>query len=391
VIRRVSLLAFASLLLLLAAARPARAQFDGGVTGVGALAPADFFIGIQRENGVNLTDFEVERFFNKANCDCNTPVFIFVTLLPSGFAKRNIGMQGNMDFWIGSDCANPTTRALGKCDLLQSLTLTTFLQNGKATIQTDARVISTNTALTTVDSDGGSVNTPTVGTFTPTPDCTSTTQKFAQTVWALVDYGSDGVYDVSVTRAVDVRLVPPPGPDPAQTRLDPGNEALVMSWAQVDSSIYPDLQGYQILCQRGPGLQVFADGTFSPGFQTCPTTQTGTAVAGLDPLFTCSPLLGRTTQSFRIEILQNAIVYGAAVVSVDISGNASAPDILFAAPVKTKSFYDVYRTPDGKAAGGFCAVGPGRSTGAATACGAAGASALAIALTVRRRRRRSKP
>src|SRR5262245_28241311 len=66
VIRRLSLAALASLILL-AAARPARAQ-DGGIGG--ALAPGDFFIGIQRENMVNLTDFEVERFFNKANCDC---------------------------------------------------------------------------------------------------------------------------------------------------------------------------------------------------------------------------------------------------------------------------------------------------------------------------------
>jgi hypothetical protein len=375
-------------LLLLAAARPARAQ-DAGTT-VAGLAPSDFFIGIQRENGVSLTDFEIGRFFNKANCDCTTNVLVFVTLLPTGFAKRATTPPGTIDFWIGSDCATPTTRALNQCLKIDSVLLTTFLQQGKRAIPTTARVMSVpplNGAGAIVD--GGALTTfPQDGN----PTCTSPNgQRFTSTVWALVDYGSDGVYDLSVTRAVDVRLDPPPGP--AGVSLGAGNEALIMNWTQVDSAMFPDLQGYQILCQRGPGLQVFADGTFTPGFQTCPATEMGTGLEALDPLFACSPLLTASTTSFRIQVLQNGITYGAAVVSVDIAGNASAPDIFFNTPVKTQSFYDIYREPNpdsGKATGGFCAIGRRGPAGPAAVWGTAGLAAIGLLAAGLRRRRRGR-
>ena len=89
---------------------------------------------------------------------------------------------------------------------------------------------------------------------------------------------------------------------------------------------------------------MFSDGTFEPGFQTCFKNLTPTSgVQGLDPLFTCSPLLAPTSRSFRVKILQNDITYGVAVVAIDRSGNPSTPDILYATATKTKSFYDVYR------------------------------------------------
>jgi hypothetical protein len=383
------------MLVLALAVRPARAQ-DAGVT-TAALAPEDFFIGVQRENGINLTDFEIERFFNLANCQCNVPVFLFFTLLPTGFAKRGSTPTGNIDFWIGSNCSDQTQRALGKCDLLESQQLTTFLSNGKETVATTAQVISTNTALTTIDQDGGVVTTPTVGVFTPNTSCTATTQKFAQTIFALVDYGADGIYDLSVTRSVNVRLIPPPGP--AAATVGQGNQALIVNWTQVDTTQFPDLQGYQILCARAGDLQVFADGTFPPAFETCPSAVTGTGIESLNPLFTCSPLLSRLTTSFRVAILQNDIIYAVGVSSVDISFNASVPVPLYDSPVKTLSFYDVYRTPNingttgqpeegGKAAGGFCNVGGRGSLGSAATAGLALlAVGAAIVLAARRRRR----
>src|SRR3954468_8443540 len=97
-------------LLAVLAATPARAQ-DAG-TGVGALAPSDFFIGVQHQQGSNLSDFDVARFFNKANCDCDEPVFLFFTLLNTGFAKKAavIGMPGNVEFWVGTNCSTVITR-----------------------------------------------------------------------------------------------------------------------------------------------------------------------------------------------------------------------------------------------------------------------------------------
>jgi len=135
-----------------------------------------------------------------------------------------------------------------------------------------------------------------------------------------------------------------------------------------------------------------------PGFLSCETPDAGVGtidptfdggVQSLNPLFACSPLLSATTSSYRIKILQNDIVYGAAVVAIDNSGNASTPDIFYGVPIKTKSFYDVYRNDDpdhpGGASGGLCTLGTGSTSGGAIA-GACGALAL-IAIVLARRGR----
>jgi hypothetical protein len=89
--------------------------------------------------------------------------------------------------------------------------------------------------------------------------------------------------------------------------------------------------------------------------------------------------------------LQNDITYAASVVAIDNSGNASAPAVHYGTPIKTLSFYDVYRdqTPQGNATGGFCAISTARPGAKTTA---AALSLLAVAtlgvLISRRRRRR---
>lgn len=40
----------------------------------------------------------------------------------------------------------------------------------------------------------------------------------------------------------------------------------MVGWEKLDTSVYYDLAGYQILCNRGGSLQVFDTGSFSPGF-----------------------------------------------------------------------------------------------------------------------------
>ncbi len=70
-----------------------------------------------------------------------------------------------------------------------------------------------------------------------------------------------------------------------------------------------------------------------------------------------------------MEVLQNDITYAAAVVAIDNSGNPSEPIVNYGAPIKTLSFYDVYRnqTPQGGATGGFCALSTARPGGKTTA------------------------
>lgn len=356
-------LAFGAVVLLVAGAARAQTAGTTGTTGAGgitgtSLAASDFFIGVQAQVGANLSDFEVARFFNKANCDCTVPVFVYYALLPTGQAKKaaiNAG-TGTVEFWIGQNCDNPTIRN-SQCKNLGVETLPTFLMHGSETLQTDARVMSTYTLTGTITVDGGTV-TSSGGAFTPTTDCTLPVQSFSQTIFLLVSLSGNQNYDVVATRPVLIDLNAPPSP--AGLSVVPGNQALVLNWTVVDTSLYTDLFGYQVLCKRGADLQVFSNGTFTPGFLSCPDTSTGTGPEGLEETFVCSPLLSAPTTSYRIEILQNGIPYGATVVSVDKSGNASAPDVIYGIPQNTKSFYDVYREPPnaGTATGGLCAVAP---------------------------------
>jgi hypothetical protein len=366
----------------LLAAGTAAAQ-DGGVS---SLASADFFIGVQHTPGANLSNFDVARFFNKANCDCNEPVFVYVALTNSGFAKRtSVDRQGNIEFWIGSDCATTIGRDQ-RCIRLASPTLAAYLNDGRASMPTDARVLSTYT-VSSASVDGGLP-----AAFTPNPTCTlpAGIQSFSQTIFVIIN-SSTGTPQSIASRQINIDLTPPP--QPTKVSAAGGHQAVTISWEGVDSAVITDVLGYQVLCNRGGELQVFADNTFEQGYLVCPATATGaTGVEGLDPRFICSPLLAPTSRSFRIKILQNDITYGATVVAIDRSGNASIPDIFYAKATKSLSFYDVYRDGDnetgGAATGGLCALGADATTARGAAAGLAAAIALAAVAVARRRRSR---
>jgi hypothetical protein len=257
---------------------------------------------------------------------------------------------------------------------------------GHDTIITDAQTMSAYV----------SSGVPDAGVFTPNTTCTSPIQNtYPQTIWALVSpTGQTGVYTPNVQRNVTIDMTPPP--EPPNVTVVGGNQGLTVSWTKLDTALYTDLLGYQILCNRAGSLQVFDTGTFTPGFLTCPATIGPNGVDSLDPTFICSPLLTTSASSYRVQILQNSITYGVTVVAVDNSGNASAPDVFYGTPIQTKSFYDVYRDGNtgssqdlpGGATGGFCALGPGAARSRFAPLGAAGALTLVGLVLARRRRRR---
>jgi hypothetical protein len=387
-----------------ATSRPARAQLGtAGTTGLATpttLAATDFFIGVQATEGTNLNVYQLPRFFNKANCDCDVPVYIFVALTASGLAKRSSLAQtttGKIQVFVGTNCGyTPTQPEL--CAKVFDGSLATFMANGRQTVQTSAKVLSTDT--TTLETvDGGVTNT--TGVFTTTTDCSANEISFSQTIFVEIDTDGNGVYDVSPepTQVVTVDLTPPAAP--ATQTVAPGDEAITVGWTPVDFSTNTDLQGYQVLCRRGYDLQVFPTSAFGEYVQTCPAQYDGgQGPEELNPMYACSPLLSISADAYRVKILQNGIVYGATVVAIDNSGNASAPFMHYAIPEKTDSFYDVYRngdngnagpiSPSGGASGGFCSVAAtGRNVtrprlfGGGAALGALAAFALA-----RRRRRR---
>jgi hypothetical protein len=383
--------------------RGAAAQFDGGTTTT-TFDASDFFIGVQADPTNNLSDFDVARFFNKARCQCNQPVYIYVTLVSSGFAKRSaiqatISPSASLDVWVGTGCDTPDVILRPtQCQQIGHELLAQFLQDGHFTAITDMQTMSAY-----VNPGVGDA-----GTFAPNTSCTAPISSFPQNIYVLISpTGAAGQYSPSgLSRIVNVVLEPPPSPDPNSITVQGGDQALVVSWQKLDTAVYTNLLGYQILCNRGGDLQVFNTGAFTPGFTSvgsvaasgvsCAQAPSEVGILGFDPGFVCSPMLTTSASSYRVKILQNDIVYGVAVVAVDNSTNASQPDIFYGTPIKTKSFYDVYRDGNtgspqdlpGAATGGFCALAaprPGR--GAALAALAFAALGIALA-AVRRRRRR---
>ncbi|HXU07026.1 MAG TPA: hypothetical protein VN903_39000, partial [Polyangia bacterium] len=325
------------------------AQFtDGGTTSNG-FAPEDFFVRAQDIQGHTLSDFDVARYFNKARCDCSQNVFVYVALSQTGLAKQaTLTTEGNIEVWLGTTCSDINLRG-ARCVPLAKTSVSAFLHDlaGRLYVPTDARNMASQPNLGT-GFDGGA------GGGFPNPDCTMTGEQASQTIWVLWDKDGDGAPETSATQTVDFDVRPPPAP--SGVSVEGGNQALIVHWTGINAASYPDLVGYQILCKRGADLQVFANSTFEPGFQTCtsptpkPIPDAGPisidpnfdgGVEALNPLFACSPLLSPTTSSFRVKILQNAITYGVAVVAIDKSGNASVPDVFYGAPILTKSFYDV--------------------------------------------------
>jgi hypothetical protein len=388
---------------LVGAAAPGRALAqDAGVT---TLSAADFFLSVQYENGVNIPPFDLKRFFNKAACDCDIPVKIYASLSAQGFAKRSrVDQTARLSIWLGNTACDNVLVQNSNCVRLIDEALSEFFAHGREVFSSfeiggqkyplTARTLSTYTGTTGVVVDGGAVAPG--GGFRPNTDCTAPISPFNQTIWLLVDTNGDSANDISppATTAVRIDLQGPTAPENVQVRT--GNEAVNVSWNKLDVTTggNGDLQGYQVLCQRGGGTQVFPNGTFTTPIKSCEKNRVP-GLEGLDPLFVCSPLLNRSTSSYRVKILQNDIWYGAGVVAIDDSGNASKPILTrenFAQPAKTESFYDVYREGDnntaGAATGGYCAVAPADAERPVWGVAAGATLACAAVLALRRRRRR---
>ena len=388
--------------IVIGAARRADAQVgtggSSGIFGTGGssgtstepFVAGDFFVAINGPDGARLDFSEVSRFFNLARCNCQTPVGIYVALLQSGIAKRGNANNdiGTVSLTLGPGCNTTFPIAQEGCFPLTSESVQTFLSQAQFTFPTDARTLSAPIGFPTPD--GGALGT-----------CQSPNgAQFTQTINVNFDFDGNGSIDLSVPEKLIIDLAPPPAP--TDLMVLPGSEALVVSWDAIDTSLTTDLLGYQILCSRADQYQVFketatdggggATGPFTAGFVTCPATQSGTGVEGLDPTFVCSPVLGAATVSARVATLQNDITYAAAVVAIDESGNATRSIVGFNAPSKTFSFYDTYRTgdPPGGATGGLCAVGPARPRLPETLGGLALVAAGAAGVLARRRNRRRR-
>jgi len=358
--------------LIASTAAPARAQ---QVMGAGLVA-TDFLMELLKKEDdkfVLPNKLEADLFFNRARCECDTPVAIRVSLTSTGIAKRSQVETGNVQLWAGQascvahDIAQRPKDMTG-CTKLADLPQLNDLFRGPHLVETTVGKLFA------------------AGTPPPGKGCAAV---FSQALWLWVDQDQDGSPDAALSASTAPTLpisidgeAPPP---PTGVTVTPGNEALTVKWTR--STVMSDQNGFLVFCSRAD-QQVFQPSFFTGNeYQSqqtaCPTTMgmpnpdESLAFNRLDPKFLCSELV-TTSGEWRIKILQNGIPYQVGVASVDTHGNASPiTDVLVQSPVPTIDFYDAYRAAGGQASG--CSYGGGHAGGAALLV-------LALGLGWRRRR-----
>jgi hypothetical protein len=392
-----------------------------GTTATGTLGAGDFFLGVQKVEGVNLTPADQALFLNRASCECQRTAWLRALLYPAAAAKAvTIPSTATVSMYLGNNCNDRFS--ILSCLPLKSVPFSEFKLNGMQ-VQTSVDVLaklysagvnpgsggdSGSGGLSGsggVSGSGGASGSGGVsgsggasgsgGVSGSTSTCSG---MITQTVWLLVET-SIGLFDIA-SASLPLIVDGDPLPAPTNVVVNPANEALIVNWTAVDQTVTSDLTGYQLFCTRGDQLQVFNDGSFSTSIDSClmgasnVSDYSPTAITDRNTHFLCSDLLSTSTTSFRVKVLQNDIPYVVGVAAVDLHGNASL--ITPAAPVSPKltfDFYHAYRAgePQGQATGGYCAVAEGPSGrdiggGAAAACGLG-----LIAWNRRRAARRSRP
>jgi MYXO-CTERM domain-containing protein len=357
--------------LIASGAAPARAQLTGT-----SLVATDFEMKLEKKVGdefVLPNKLEADLFFNRARCECDTPVAIRVAMTTQGIMKRSLVDKGNVQLWAGPascvahDIADRPKDMTG-CTKLADLPQLPDLFRGPHRVETTVSKL----FLAGVPPEG--------------KGCAAV---FAQSLWLWVDADQDGSPDMALsasmapTLAIAIDGEAPPAP--TDVTLTPGNEALTVRWTR--STVMSDQNGFLVFCSRAD-MAVFNPSFFSgneyqsqktacPDKAGMPNPDESTAFNRLDPAFLCSELV-TTASEWRIKILQNGIPYQVGVASVDTHGNASPiTNVFVQAPVPTVGFYDAYRAAGGQASG--CSYGGGSAGGAALLV-------LALGLGWRRRR-----
>lgn len=395
----------------------------GGTTGTttGTLGAGDFFLGVQKVEGVNLTPADQARFLDRASCECQRTTWLRALLYPAAAAKAvTVPSTASVSMYLGNQCNS--LLGLPNCLPLKSVPFSEFKLNGlqvKTTVDVIAKLYGAVGAIPGsggtsgsggdsgaggtsgsggISSSGGTSGSGGVSGSGGDSGSTSTCAgMITQSVWLLVET-TPGLFDIA-TASLPLIIDGDPPPAPTNVVVNPANEALLVSWTAVDQTVTSDLTGYQLFCTRGDRFQVFKDGTFSTSIDSCligasdVSDLSPTAIMDRNTHYVCSDLLSTSTTSYRVKVLQNDIPYVVGVGAVDLHGNASL--ITPARPVSPKLTYDFYHAyrsgePQGQATGGYCAVGGASSERDLGAAALATGGLGLIAWTRRRAARRSR-
>ena len=396
---------------------------QGGTTGTGrggtsgssnSITKDDFFMRLLRRDAKKewtiFTDYERRVYFNQARCACNEEVLLELDFSTTGAAKRSsfTTSQANIEVLIGVDACvakESVERNTAYCPVQKELTLAQMARAGKR-IQIP-------------------INVPQFYGVRGN-DCTKRGQ---QHIRLRVDMNGDRVPDLVGEQAPFLTIDydgEPPAP-PTVTAVQPGNEALSVSW-EANQGV-ADFRGFVVLCSRSSDLPVYKRSYFEDQYRTVASTcgnldagvapEADAAIAAdddagttmppeeeptterdagaglpaafpappqftqLDPRYVCSDLL-RTQRSTRLKGLENGIPYLIGVATIDLHGNASPiKNVYLGKPVATRDFYQGYRTAGGEAEGGYCALAGRRNSRGVLAL-----MVVALGALVARRRRK---
>jgi hypothetical protein len=178
---------------------------------------------------------------------------------------------------------------------------------------------------------------------------------------------------------------------PTGVSLQPADTEMYVNWGQV---VVTDLAGYNIFCQdltaNDGGLSFLGSndaGLTDAGTVACPAKNTPITAGclppdGMSPSGTVASTLATSGIAGN---LKNGDTYACAVSCYDtMQNNGPLSEYATSAPWYVDDFFSNYRERGGKAGGGFCSVGKGRSAFALVI-----PLAAIVLLALRRRRSRS--
>lgn len=338
-----------------------------------AWTKADFVVELEVPDpnggrGIPLKATDAERFFNRANCECNQPIQVVIELSPSGKAKAATVTSGEIRLFAADIACVATTIPArppqAECDKgrLGDATFVSLARQGRIAITTTADKFFALAAGTASDF------------------CAVEREQFL-VLW--VDRGMDGNPDLSDPPVKSIQLRGKLPPIPREVRVTGGNESLEVRWKAPED--FPELDGFAVFCARGGQFAPFNPSHYESEdyetketvcgigaatsqpvitFQTSSDSDDGQLVSAPDPLrrrdsaFVCADRLSSSTTSVRITGLENGVPYAVAVAAVDKRRNIGAiEDAIVQKPISTRDFYLGYRDAGGSAEGGYCAIG----------------------------------
>lgn len=359
----------------------------GGEARAGVTGDLELKIELPNEDG----EFQIQtdatilkEHFNDSRCRCaeagETFPFSPFRVEISGTYELETGTQGNAFLQVGSDCIN------AEQDIRDDNCFTLTEIGDIVAERGDSRDIPLHQFMFAVPDDGEARCTETVA---------------SSKVWITFDDDDNGAPDEQYFSTEEIVIDTEPPPLPEGATAESGEGAVVIEWTNPESR-GEDIENYQVLCiKAGETVPVFAtpadDPLYETSFDLCglpddtasvgDTPDAGVADAGmtdagmadagpdggtdpidpstslealetLDSSFICGTTAG-TSQSIRIDNLENGVPYIFLLIAVDDVGNFSFELLNQGSGVTPSAvidFWEEYNRNGGDAEGGVCLI-----------------------------------